>query len=185
VIFDCFGVVYDDNFADVWKKFGGDLKKDKKLIHDTFHESNSGKIPSATTVFAKHFGVSEEEYQKVNDEGRDVNKELLVYIIELKNAYKTAMLTNIGVDGVSRYVSVDIQKEHFDVVVESARVGFAKPEARAYEITADRLGVRLDECIFIDDRTEYCEGATSIGMKALLYTDLEKLKKDMESILHL
>lgn len=179
IIFDCFGVVYEDNFGDVYEHFGGDLKKDEKLIHDTFHASNSGKISSSTTVFANHFGVSEEEWQRVNDADRGVNEELLEYIKKLNEKYKTALLTNIGIDGVERYITTKILDEHFDVVVESAKIGFAKPEARAYEITADKLSVRLDECIFIDDREEYTEGATRVGMQAILYKDLNGFKNEL------
>ena len=183
IILDCFGVVYEDNFSDVYAYFGGDIKKDEKLIHDTFHASNSGKIPSSSAVLAEHLEVSVEEYQRVNDADRGVNEELLEYIKTLRDQYKTALLTNIGSNGVERYIPRQVLDEHFDVVVESAKIGFAKPEARAYEITAERIGVRLDECIFIDDREEYIEGATHVGMKALLYEDFASFKKELEGIL--
>jgi HAD superfamily hydrolase (TIGR01509 family) len=64
-----------------------------------------------------------------------------------------------------------------------ARVISAKPEPEAYEITADRLGVRLEECVMIDDRLELCEGAQAVGMKAIMYKGLKQLKTDLESLL--
>ena len=73
--------------------------------------------------------------------------------------------------------------EHFDDIVESAKIGFAKPEARAFEIAAERLSVRLDECVFVDDRPNYIEGAQHVGMKTVLYTDFKDFKKRLEFLL--
>ena len=42
----------------------------------------------------------------------------------------------------------------------------AKPELEAYEYVADKLGVRLDECVFTDDRELFCEAARACGMQA-------------------
>lgn len=50
-------------------------------------------------------------------------------------------------------------------------------------ITADKLGVRCDECVFIDDRQEYVEGARAVGMQAILYQNLPQLKEDIIKIL--
>jgi len=72
---------------------------------------------------------------------------------------------------------------YFDAVVASGDIGFAKPEARAYETVADMLDVRLDECVFIDDREIYVEGANAVGMKGVLFTSLKQLKQDLSGIL--
>jgi len=69
------------------------------------------------------------------------------------------------------------------VVVASADIGFAKPEAEAYQITADRLGVRYDECVMIDDREDYCQGAIAAGMHAILYKSLVQLQRDLDRVL--
>jgi putative hydrolase of the HAD superfamily len=93
------------------------------------------------------------------------------------------MLSNVGSSGLENYMDYAVLEKHFEVIVESAKIGFAKPEARAYEITADRLGIRLDECIFIDDREEYIEGAQHVGMQTILYTDFESFKSEIENVL--
>ena len=183
IIFDCFGVVYEDTFGDVYRKFGGDPDDEKEFIVSAFADSHSGKAERSSAVFAKRFGVSEQEWVEELDKDRDVNNELLTYIKELKPAYKIAMLSNIGQRGVVAYIDQEVLDEHFDVVVESSKIGFAKPEARAYEITADMLGVRLDECIFIDDRLEYIEGAQHVGMKTILFKSNEQVKEELSEIL--
>jgi HAD superfamily hydrolase (TIGR01509 family) len=71
----------------------------------------------------------------------------------------------------------------FDVVVASGDIGYAKPEAAAYEITADRLGVRLDECVFVDDREPYCEAARGVGMQAIVYRDFAQFQAELQAML--
>jgi len=71
------------------------------------------------------------------------------------------------------------------VVVASSNIGFAKPEARAYEITAEKLGVRLDECIMVDDVEAYCLGAEGVGMQAIRYQSFDQMKNELEVLLKL
>ena len=93
------------------------------------------------------------------------------------------MLSNIGSAGVRRFFPEGLLEQDFDPIVESGVVGWAKPEPQAYEITADRLGVRLGECVFIDDRQEYVDGAVAVGMKGILYQNLPQLQKELEPLL--
>lgn len=185
IIFDCFGVVYGDNFDSVWVGLGGDLERDQEFIKNTFYESHTGRITSSASVFAKHLGASEEEFRRANDEGRGIDRSMLAFIKGLRRDYKIGMLSNIGSGGLGKYIPRETLDEHFDVVVESAQIGFAKPEPNSYGITADKLGVRLGECVFIDDRQEYVEGAVAVGMKAILYENLPRLKEELERILQL
>ncbi|MFF3721723.1 HAD family hydrolase [Streptomyces erythrochromogenes] len=40
-----------------------------------------------------------------------------------------------------------------DRVVNTARIGVAKPDPRVYRIAAERLGVAIERCLFVDDTT--------------------------------
>jgi putative hydrolase of the HAD superfamily len=64
----------------------------------------------------------------------------------------------------------------FEVVVDSAFVGARKPEARIYELTVDRLGdgLRFGDCLLVDDIQMNCDGASSLGMRAVLFEDSEQ-----------
>jgi HAD superfamily hydrolase (TIGR01509 family) len=67
--------------------------------------------------------------------------------------------------------------------VSSGEIGYAKPEPEAYEIVAQRLGVRLDECVFTDDRADFCEAARAVGMQAIEFTGLEQFRHALEPLL--
>ncbi|GGO28024.1 hypothetical protein GCM10010116_56190 [Microbispora rosea subsp. aerata] len=73
---------------------------------------------------------------------------------------------------------------HFaDEVVSSARVGVVKPDPRIYEIAAERAGVPLERCLFVDDRAENVEAAKALGMTAVLFTGVADLETALAPLL--
>ncbi len=76
-----------------------------------------------------------------------------------------------------------VLEKHFDFIAESAKIGYAKPDARAFEYVANQLGVRLDECVFVDDNERYVEGARHVGMQGILFKDTSSLKTQLAKIL--
>jgi HAD superfamily hydrolase (TIGR01509 family) len=183
VIFDCFGVVRVDATLIAYKTLGGDISADDNFLKDVMEQANAGLIPNASSVVAQHLGISEEKWRETVQNSSVIDQQLLDFAKSLRSKYKTAMLSNIGQGGLDRWFEPGFLDNYFDVVIGSGNIGFAKPEAQAYEITADRLGVRLDECVMIDDRQELCEGATAVGMQAIRYEDFEQMKKALENIL--
>jgi putative hydrolase of the HAD superfamily len=65
----------------------------------------------------------------------------------------------------------ELLKELFDTAVISAEVGLHKPQPEIYRLGAERLGVKPEECIFVDDLRENCEGAEAVGMTAVRHRD--------------
>jgi putative hydrolase of the HAD superfamily len=182
IIFDCFGVLRPDVLHAAYEKFGGDTRADDEFISETLYASHTGKISSSAPVFAKQLGVSVADWlQAITVDAND--QQLLGYIKQLRATYKIGVLSNVGKDGLLRYFSQAELDEYFDAVVVSGEIGYAKPEPRAYEITAEHLGARMDECIFIDDREQYVEAARAVGMQAMLYTSFTKFQKELEALL--
>lgn len=60
----------------------------------------------------------------------------------------------------------------FDVVVVSGEVGLAKPSAAIYSLTAERLGLRPEECVFVDDLAVNVRGAAAAGMVGVHHTSI-------------
>jgi len=182
IIFDCFGVLRPDVLHLAYQRFGGDIEADAEFIADTLYASHIGAISSSAPVFAKQLGVTEEEWmQAITEDGND--RQLLDYILELRKNYKIGVLSNVGKDGLLRYFTRAELDTHFDTVVVSGEIGFAKPEPQAYGITAERLGVRNDACIFTDDQPDYCEGARAVGMQAIRYKNFTQFQRELEALL--
>lgn len=182
IIFDCFGVLRPDVLHAAYQKFGGDLAADADFIADTLYASHTGRISSSASIFAKQLGIPVQDWlQAITVDGND--QQLLDYISELRNKYKIGVLSNVGKDGLLHYFTQAELDEHFDIVVVSGEIGYAKPEAEAFEITAERLGVRADECVFTDDQTDYCEGARGVGMHSIWYKNFAQFRTELEALL--
>lgn len=70
----------------------------------------------------------------------------------------------------------------FDLFVSSCFVGLRKPDERIYRLALDLTQHTPDECCFIDDRAVNLEGATKVGMKAVLMKDPQQLRRDLQML---
>lgn len=99
----------------------------------------------------------------------ELDTELLDYFVGLRSSYKTGILSNSG-DGARReeqrrYGFADLT----DTIVYSHEVGLMKPDPRIYELTCQRLDVRPDEVVFLDDVQANVDGARRAGWQAILH----------------
>jgi putative hydrolase of the HAD superfamily len=62
-------------------------------------------------------------------------------------------------------------------VVSSARVGSAKPDAAIYRTAAERAGVPVRRCLFVDDTIGNVRAAEAAGMTGLHYRDAGELRR--------
>lgn len=70
-----------------------------------------------------------------------------------------------------------------DHVVNSSRVGIAKPDPRIYGIAAQRAGVPAERCLFIDDTQANADAARAAGMTAVLFRDASDLRRALAPLL--
>ncbi len=183
VIFDCYGVIRPDRFMQAYRDFGGDPEADKEFLASAFRAAHTGAIASSRDLVAERLGIATDVWMHALDHEAHLDAELLDYIEQLHKQYKTAVLSNASIGTLKALIGEEDAKRCFDTMVESGQLGFAKPDVEIYEYAADRLGVRYDECVFTDDREEYCEGARSAGMQAILYQSFEQFKRDLEKLL--
>jgi HAD superfamily hydrolase (TIGR01509 family) len=185
VIFDCFGVLITDALEAMVAEIRETKPNESREIVSILMAASKGQISRqhASEAVSTIFGMTMDEYINRVQNAEVKNIELLEYITELRGTYKTALLSNVSIGGLDARFDKQELARCFDEVVASGDIGFAKPEPEAYEIAADRLGVRLEECVFIDDREEYCEGARSVGMQAIRYQGFEGMKRELEAML--
>jgi putative hydrolase of the HAD superfamily len=91
----------------------------------------------------------------------------------------TAILSNMG-DSV--HESIERAYEWiagFDVRVWSYQLKVAKPDAAIYEHALDLLGTRPEETLFLDDKPVNIEAAHALGMKGLVFSDVDRLRADL------
>lgn len=186
IIFDCFGVLVGKGFNRTYSLAGGDPVKDEAFIKDILDRANRGLLSNEEfdVAVSEKLNVSLEAWQRAVDKADSPDEQLLGYIKELHRSYRTAVLSNSN-RGVLKYrISSVWLEDCFDKVIVSAEIGLVKPDPQIYSLAARRLGVELEECVFIDDKTDFVEAASQLNMKAILYTNFNNLKKELGGLLN-
>ncbi len=185
IIFDCFGVLASDGwlpFRD--KHFGGNpeqLEQARALNRSV--DAGTTKYDDFVQAVADMAGVLESEAHEAI-ENNIPNEALFQYISEdLKGKYKIGMLSNAAENWLDEMFTTE-QLELFDAIALSFETGVIKPNIEAYHIIASKLGLEVNECIFIDDQPAYCEGAIQAGMPAIRYVDTIQTKKALSTVLN-
>ncbi|MBX4199307.1 HAD-IA family hydrolase [Candidatus Saccharibacteria bacterium] len=184
VIFDFFGVLASDGWLPFKNKhFGddpelfakaGELNKQTDSGLKTYNEfiSEISRMASVEPEQARH---------QIENNIRD--DKLLEYIREeLKPHYKVGMLSNAAANWLNDILTKE-QIALFDAIALSYETGIVKPNPQAFHIITERLGVKPDESIFIDDQERYCVGAEAVGMKFIVYKDFPQLKQELQKLL--
>jgi putative hydrolase of the HAD superfamily len=100
-----------------------------------------------------------------------------------RDGYRMALLTNNVREWESRWRALAPIEDIFELMVDRAFVGVRKPDSEIYELTVRRLGVPAPECLFIDDSEENCAGARDVGLRAVVYRNLEQAIAEISAAL--
>jgi putative hydrolase of the HAD superfamily len=73
--------------------------------------------------------------------------------------------------------------ELFDGVVISGDEGMHKPQPEIFRLGAERVGLAPEECVFVDDLRENCDGAEAVGMTAVLHRGAGSTLPRLEELL--
>ena len=95
-----------------------------------------------------------------------------------KKGIKTALLSNSWGNSYPRHGWDDM----FDEVVISGEVGMRKPDANIYHHTLNRLKIKPNEAVFVDDLPHNIKAASDLGMIGILHVDYETTKMEIEAI---
>lgn len=90
---------------------------------------------------------------------------------------RTALLSNSWGNTYPR----DAWSGMFDEIVISGEVGLRKPEPEIFHLAADRLGLRPEECVFIDDLELNIHGARALGMTVIHHSSYADTRRRLES----
>ena len=186
IIFDCFGVIITSALDPIIEELRATDSVKAQEFTDLLDAGSRGLIDPEDSLkqAAELLGMATEDYRQLLIDGEVKDQRVLDYIVQLRPDYKTAMLSNVSRGGLQKRFSQEELDTYFDIAVASADIGFAKPEATAYEYVADKLGVRLEECVFLDDIEDYCLAAQGVGMQAIQYQSFEQAKAELEKLLN-
>jgi FMN phosphatase YigB (HAD superfamily) len=99
----------------------------------------------------------------------------------LRPTVRRAALSNAGAELEPRLAAFGLDTL-FELVVNSHRVGLAKPEAAVYRYTARLLGVPAHRILFIDDRSRNTEAAAQLGFRVWVYGGADGLEQELDRL---
>ena len=99
------------------------------------------------------------------------------------DGYRMGLLTNNVREWAPRWRAMLPVDALFDVVVDSADVGLRKPDPAIYALTQERLGVRGEEIVFLDDFESNCEAARAAGWTAVRFDDTVQTIAALDAVL--
>ena len=184
IIFDCFGVLTKD----WWREFCDSIE-DKEVLHqakELNHQYDAGLISPQDFTEAVHklTGRAVKPIEDIFASPEPMkNHELLAYIKELKPKYKIGLISNVGTNWIRDYFLTKEEQALFDDMVLSFEAGTTKPDPKIYQLALDRLGVKPEETVFVDDIGRYCRAAEQLGMKSVTYVGFNQFKTDLEKLL--
>jgi putative hydrolase of the HAD superfamily len=175
-----FGGVLTTNVFESFRAFSEAEGLDPHAVKKLFRERGEGldllrrlergelEVPEFEQRFGPLLGVREPEgmvqrlFAGVRADDRMVDA-----VRRVKESGRPTGLISNSWGGVS-YDRVQVDRL-FDSIVISGEVGLHKPEPEIFRLGAERLGVAPDDCVFVDDLRENCEGAEAVGMTAILH----------------
>ncbi len=112
----------------------------------------------------------------------EVDTQVLELVDALRRAgIRTAILTN-GTDTIPAEVATLGLHEHFEAIFNSAEIGFAKPDMRAFQHVLHALGLDASQVFFTDDSATKLVGAASLGMSTHHFTSVGGLQSALRSV---
>ena len=99
-----------------------------------------------------------------------------------RSGIRTGLISNSW--GRGRY-DRETFPEMFDGVVISGEVGLHKPEPEIFHLGAEKVGLPPEECVFVDDLKENCDGAAAVGMTPILHRGADTTLPELERLLGL
>ena len=201
VIWDFGGVITSSPF-EAFNKFELDNNLPKDIIRTINSENpddnawakferNDIDINEFDTLFSKEadkkgFQISGKQVVKLLS--GDIRKTMVDFLLSLKENYKLGCITNniqnSKDDKVNHLNQASQVMKIFDHIIESSKVGLRKPDPKIYYMSCDALGVRPEECIYLDDLGINLKPARKIGMTTIKVIDpneaIDEVKKYLQ-----
>lgn len=125
------------------------------------------------------------EYPRVRDEffaGDVIDRNILNLLRSIKPKYKTGLISNAW-SGLRAYIEREKFDDAFHHMVISAEVKAVKPDPKIYRIALERLQVKPNEAVFVDDLVENIEACEKLGMKGIHFRNPEDALGQLKKML--
>jgi len=163
-----------DAFEKEYRKYNNDL-----LYGITTHEKIWNKIcQNLNENIPISILYDSFEHTPINNEMQN-----FVEIIKRQNL-KTVLITDNKVDRINIIKEKYKLNKIFDIIIVSAEIGFGKDKKEIFQIVLNKINVKSDECIFIDNQEKNLIVPKNMGINTIFFDDekrdIQKLKEEIK-----
>jgi HAD superfamily hydrolase (TIGR01509 family) len=198
VLFDIGGVIIDLDFRDARTALESEYLMDPETFLELTRSSFDGEVLSVTEK-AMIGAIGTEEYLLAFQNGckRPVplgavqrlrasmlgpeRPEMLAFLKELNKKIRIAAFTNT----IELHWGLLTDPKNyqfpqlFETIFASHLIGEAKPARQSFKKVLDALGLSPEKVIFVDDSALNVSGASQLGIKGIVFKNVESLREEL------
>lgn len=194
-LFDCGGVLLRDGDDAPYRAWEGRLGLPAGALRHRLWEGEAWPLAERGEITDEEFWArsgrelgltAPEDVARLRDDlwgAWQVEPGVLALVDRLRRRHRVAILSNASdaLEGMlaARYGVAD----RFEAILNSARLGVAKPERAIYEQALGALGLESRETVFIDDRAENVAAAAALGLHVVWYVGPTELARQLAAYL--
>jgi HAD superfamily hydrolase (TIGR01509 family) len=181
ILFDFFDVIAPD-FYRVWLEDNNLERTGKYLELAQNIDKGDITLEEYYIKLSSLSGQSVTSLQKEFENEIQLDHGVLKLIKKLSEHYKIALVTNSPANLVRLILQKNSLEHYFEEVIISGEVGYVKPDPEIFKLALEKLSVSPNEAIFIDDLLVYVQGAVSVGIKSIQFSNAPQLASDLRKI---
>lgn len=176
IIFDCFGVIFDEIAPVFFNKY---LPEDKaaEIKEKIFVPADLGEIEyeEIFVQISKELDMPVEEIMKEWNSLIRLDEDMLPIIKKLGENADIALLSNAPLGFLENLIEKHKLAPLFDKIFISCNLKMAKPDPEIYFFCVSRFGKEYDEIYMIDDNIKNLEPLPALGIIPVHFTGKESI----------
>lgn len=192
LIFDQGGVLVWtrwENVTSIWSKLRGTTSQevmDRMLEGDAYSPFMRGEIERAEfrDRMSAHLGIQQapDDFDETWRSAIAPNPDIVSLVESLSTHYRMVIGSNTDELHQERGEKVQPIITTFDDFLLSYELGVLKPDLDFFEDGLAKLDLTPDQCFFIDDRQNNVDSALSVGIQAVRFESVPRLKAELKAL---
>jgi putative hydrolase of the HAD superfamily len=190
LVFDCGGVVLRDRDASYYSRWEDRLGMAHGSLRQQLYEgplwaqAETGKLSEKAfwRAAGSELGLSSHESDALASDAWaswGVDPIVLQLVERARSRFRVAMLSNATEVLEQKLDSTFGIADRFDPIINSARVGIAKPDAAIYQELFRQMRLEPGEIVFVDDRADNVAAAARLGMHVIWFVHPNELERQL------
>lgn len=177
IIFDCFGVIFDDIAPPFVKKYvksdDADILKEKLFVPADLGEITYDEL---LTNMAEAFRLNKEEMTEEWESLFVTKPETVDFIRKLQGTADIALLSNAPLGVIENQFEKHSLSPLFDKIFVSCNLKMVKPDPKIYLHAASSFGKVYEEIYMIDDNINNLRFLPEIGITPIHFRDVRDIE---------